>query len=148
MSHLVAGFPLTVLPPHLTVATMAARTFPRFLQLPFELQVQIWQHAINVADILDELDDPDYKPSVVIVEGHSHYPCHLFTGPISRTIIYSNKTFDLPFNFMGTCRLSRYLMLQRWREVVKEDYGGEWWEWDDYWDMLELMEELMDPVRP
>lgn len=119
---------------------MSLQVFPRFLDLPKELQIQIWHHAIDEVEVLASVDLTIQY--CLTPPGHFSdiYPFRLFRGPRSGLAIYGDGdivhvTYDEIFSFMKACRLSRLL-------VLRSERGG--WCWDDHWVLLDVLQELID----
>lgn len=84
--------------------------FPRFLELPPELQIQIWEHAIK--DTIPGTRDPRFGVELYYT-GRSRYTTH--SCPTSG-------------------RKIRYWYVQRWSNVVlscslARQVAEEWWRW-------------------
>lgn len=91
-----------------------------FAELPTELQIQIWKHA--VAPLLQDRISPIFIAGMAVrrtalsktllekLASHLYSAWHRDVGPIPR--------FDLSRTLAGTFRLSRWIVLQYWKRMI------------------------------
>lgn len=102
---------------------MAVTTFPRFLELPKELQIQIWEEAIKSTIRPHFLTHPLFAHNAYHT---NRILCKLLTGPsLGRALM--TKDLDIPtfHDVMNTCRFSRMIALEWWKYIIGECYGME-----------------------
>lgn len=115
---------LIILQTHHTISmSTPAQNFPRFLELPNELQIQIFQQAILSCPGEQELG----RYSFVFLEPTSlGRSAHLLTSPYHKKIIYGHKFVAEEraglYSLMRACRLSRQIVLEWWLEKVERSH--------------------------
>ena len=95
---------------------MSPQSFPRFLELPTELKILIWQFAMRSADAVSEarglignsFADDTHRP--------------VLEGPHSGNIVHVYLLSEMrPFlRIMNSCRIFRVLCLDYWRGEAKK----------------------------
>lgn len=105
---------------------LSAAVFPRFLELPKELQIKIWKHATSSAWKKSWLSIIEFRKSTTIAD---YVPC--LGGPYSGKIIYIKGASYLPrhancfksglLDSLQACSLSRIAALEWIKQTVEEE---------------------------
>lgn len=110
---------------------MSLQSFPGFLELPKELQIQIWHFAFEAADSQAWVGNfGNYTDEAKVAHLRIYYKAKLadcgvlvLSAPYSFKHLYSNRTLasDLrPFRgLMNVCRFFRLMGLEYWHAQVK-----------------------------
>lgn len=100
---------------------MSLQSFPRFLELPQELQIQVWEHAIQDIPFINSLgwqyvySTPQprlrrsYEPNSVKFTTHK--------GRVAYTLDYMRVML---FGILNASRLARLIAFEFWRDRVAE----------------------------
>lgn len=134
---------------------MSLQSFPRFLELPKKLQIQIWKEAIPKTDFELEMR----KCTNYTMHEDQGYP--LLQGPYSLKRIYYGACgrwawpADSWRNFfwiMNSCRFFRLLSLKYWHQLLRDETwipvscpasGVDYWERIKR-EALNVLEELIE----
>lgn len=131
---------------------MSLQTFPRFLQLPQELQIQVWKHAIQNIPWVTELGrHPLFHTELPRAWAksvkHLALPC-----PRGRTVYaYGDVIYGL-CSILKASRLSRQIMFEYWRDRVEANMPkASFSRREDYMyskvQVLAILDDFIDKLR-